>query len=76
MICQYSIIHFGKIIKKHLVRGGTNMQPDMQKPLKARICLTIDEDIVAKLRQEAELCDRSLSQYINIVLKEHLKKSK
>ena len=52
------------------------MQPNIQKPLKTRICLTIDEDIVAKLRREAELCDRSLSQYINIVLKEHIKNSK
>ncbi len=51
------------------------MQPYTQKPLKTRICLTIDEDIVAELRRQAELADRSLSQYINIVLKEHIKKS-
>ncbi len=52
------------------------MQPQTQKPLKTRICLTIDEDVVTALRQKAELCDRSLSQYINIVLKEHIKSEK
>lgn len=52
------------------------MQSYTSKPLKTRICLTIDEDIVATLRQQAELSERSLSQYINLVLKEHLKNSK
>ena len=52
------------------------MQSYSQKPLKARISLTIDEDVVAALRAKTELCDRSLSQYINIVLKEHIKSSK
>ena len=50
------------------------MQPYTQKPLKTRISLTIDEDIVAELRRLAELSDRSLSQYINLALKEHIKK--
>ncbi len=45
----------------------------MLKPLKEKISITIDNDILAKLKQEAELDDRSLSQYINIVLKQHLK---
>lgn len=44
------------------------------KPLKEKISITIDSDIVEKLRQMAEKDDRSLSQYINIVLKEFLKK--
>ena len=34
-----------------------------------------DEDVVDKLKVLAEECDRSLSQYINLVLKEHLKKN-
>ncbi len=46
------------------------------KPLKEKISITIDTDIVEKLRQMAEMDDRSLSQYINIVLKEHLKNDK
>ena len=44
------------------------------RPLKEKISITIDGDILEKLRQEAEYDDRSLSQYINIILKEHIKK--
>lgn len=43
------------------------------KPLKEKISITIDSDILEQLRRAAEEDDRSLSQYINIVLKEHLK---
>lgn len=44
------------------------------KPLKEKISITIDGDILEKIKDAAEKDDRSLSQYINIVLKEHLKK--
>lgn len=43
------------------------------KPLKEKISMTIDNDVLAKLKERAELDDRSLSQYINIVLKQHIK---
>lgn len=43
------------------------------KPLKEKISITIDNDVLAKLKEKAEYDDRSLSQYINIVLKKHLK---
>ena len=46
------------------------------KPLKEKISITIDSDIVESLRAAAEEDDRSLSQYINLVLKEHLKNKK
>ena len=42
------------------------------KPLKEKISITIDNDILAKLKEKAEYDDRSLSQYINLVLKQHL----
>ena len=42
------------------------------KPLKDKISITIDSDILEKIRDLAEYDDRSLSQYINIVLKKHL----
>lgn len=42
------------------------------KPLKDKISITIDNDVLAKVRQIAEADDRSLSQYINLVLKKHL----
>ena len=43
------------------------------KPLKEKISITIDEDILQKIRNAAENDDRSLSQYINLILKEHIK---
>lgn len=44
------------------------------KPLKEKISITIDSDVLERIRSEAENDDRSLSQYINIILKEHVKK--
>ncbi len=43
------------------------------KALKEKISITIDGDLLEKLKLCAEADDRSLSQYINMVLKEHLK---
>ena len=42
------------------------------KPLKNKVSITLDEDIIEKIKQLAEDDDRSFSQYINMVLKEHL----
>ena len=44
------------------------------KPLKEKISITIDSDLLEKISTEAENDDRSLSQYINIVLKQHIKR--
>ena len=44
------------------------------KPLKEKISITIDGDVLEKLRYEAEYDGRPLSQYINLVLKKHLEK--
>ena len=46
------------------------------KPLKEKISITIDSDILEKIREKAEQDDRSLSQYINVILKKHLEESK
>lgn len=43
------------------------------KPLKEKISITIDVDILEKIKYEAECDDRSLSQYINLILKKHIK---
>ena len=43
------------------------------KPLKEKISITIDSDILIAIRELADNDDRSLSQYINLVLREHLK---
>ena len=45
---------------------------DYMKPLKQAISITIDSDLLEKLRYEAERDDRSLSQYINLVLRRHI----
>ena len=42
------------------------------KPLKEKISITLDNDLLEKLRYRAERDDRSLSSYINLVLKAHL----
>ena len=47
---------------------------DIMKPLKEKISITIDGDLLEKARTEAELDDRSLSQYINIALRYYLKR--
>ena len=44
------------------------------KPVKEKVSITLDWDLLAKLRELAEDCDRSLSQYINIAMKEHVKR--
>lgn len=43
------------------------------KPLKEKISITIDTDVLQRIKEQAEYDDRSLSQYINIVLKQHIK---
>ena len=45
------------------------------KPLKSKISITVDTDLLEKLKQLAEEDDRSLSQYINLILKEYVKKN-
>ena len=45
------------------------------KPLKEQISITVDGDVLEKARKLAEMDDRSLSQFINIALKEYIKKS-
>ena len=45
------------------------------KPLKEKISITIDSDLLEKIREKAEADERSLSQYINLVLKKHLEEA-
>lgn len=42
------------------------------RPLKEKISVTIDSDVLEKAKLAAEADDRSLSQFINLVLKKHL----
>lgn len=49
------------------------MKEHIMKPLKTKISITVDSDILEKLKYLSEEDDRSLSQFINIILKEYLK---
>ena len=42
------------------------------KPLKSKVSITLDSDIIEKIKQLAENDYRSFSQYINLILKEYL----
>ncbi len=46
----------------------------MMKPLKTRISITIDDPILEKVKQLAEYEDRSVSSYINLILRDYLEK--
>lgn len=42
------------------------------KPLKARVSITLDSNIIERIRELFELEDRSFSQHINLILKRHI----
>ena len=42
------------------------------KPIKEKISITIDSDLLELVREEAENDDRSVSQFINLVLKKYI----
>ena len=43
------------------------------KPLKNKVSITLDADIIDRIKELAKEDDRSFSQYINLVLREHIK---
>ncbi len=43
------------------------------KPLKEKVSITLDSDVVEKIKKMAEKDDRSFSQLVNKILKDHLK---
>jgi predicted transcriptional regulator len=42
------------------------------KTLKTKVSITLDDDIIKKIKELAENDDRSFSQYVNLILKEYL----
>ena len=46
------------------------------KPLKKKVSITLDMDIVEKIKIIAEEDDRSFSQYVNLVLRDFLENKK
>lgn len=43
------------------------------KPLKTKISITLDDPVLEAVKLLAEENDRSVSSYINLVLREHIK---
>lgn len=43
------------------------------KALKEKLSVTLDSDIITHLRKYAELDDRSLSSFINLILRDYVK---
>lgn len=43
-----------------------------QRPLKSKLTITVDSDVIEKIKKLAEEDDRTVSQYIDRVLKKHL----
>ena len=46
------------------------------KPLKQSVSITLDYPLLEEIKHLAEQEDRSLSSYINLVLREHLEQQK
>lgn len=46
------------------------------KPLKEKISITIDADLLKELKDAADKDERSLSQFINLALKKYLQELK
>ena len=47
-----------------------------QKPLKIKVSLSLDEDLVRRAKKLAEEDDRSLSQFVNLILRNYLNTAK
>lgn len=46
------------------------------KPLKEKVSITLDSNIVKEIKEMAEKDDRSFSQFINLILKDYISKNK
>lgn len=44
------------------------------RPLKEKVSITLDSDIIETVKKLAEEDERSFSQYINLILRSHIKK--
>ena len=55
----------------HQLRGGEHM-----KPLKSKVSITLDINVIEEIKRMSEADDRNFSQYINMVLKKHISNSR
>ena len=52
------------------------MDKPVDRPLKDKVSITLDSNIIMEIRKLADEDDRSFSQYINMVLRDYLAKRK
>ena len=43
------------------------------KPLKTKVSITLDSELIENIKKLAEEDDRSFSQYINLIIRDYLK---
>ncbi len=46
-----------------------------QKPLKDKLCISLDPDVVQRIKELAEEDDRSFSGFINKILRDYIRRS-
>ena len=61
-IFQYKILHY-TIMYYEVIVSAT---------FEKKVSITLDEDVIEKIRLFAEETDRSFSQYINLLLRKHI----
>ncbi|MCR5148278.1 MAG: BrnA antitoxin family protein [Eubacterium sp.] len=44
----------------------------MDKPYKIKVSISLDENVIERIKELAEEDDRNFSQYINMILKKHI----
>ena len=65
----YSTKKFANIVNRTKEKEDNGM-----RPLKGKVSITLDSDIIQTIRDYAEKDDRSFSQYINMVLKDYIRR--
>lgn len=58
---------------KFNVYSAKDMEGKLMRTRKQKISVSLDEDLILKIKVLSELDNRSTSQYINIVLKKYIK---
>ncbi len=44
----------------------------MERPYKIKVSISLDENVIERIKELAEEDDRNFSQYINMILKKHI----
>lgn len=71
----YIVLHYF-IVFVNIIQDiyyNKSMENENTKPLKESVSITLDADLLQELRKEALREERSLSQFINIILKKYIK---